>query len=224
MRPALARIGAAVAMAAVLTSCSSGDGGDGASEPGGLSVAEVCGGGFAKDAAVTAALKNVMGGERFDEGSAKPSKALDELREDSREEWLPAYRPESVRYCWFWSAEGGGEKDLMIETSAVRKAPGLHPDHAKVVTSYASGLQAFSSSGLGFLYFSCGLKPPAHDIVVELKVRGPAGVPREDLEQRTRLITLGSAMARKISGELGCQGDGLATGVPVAIPNPSSTP
>ncbi|MFE5593375.1 hypothetical protein [Streptomyces sp. NPDC056549] len=171
-----------------------------------------------------AALKAVMGSDRFDEGSAKPKQAIDGLRKASREQWAADYRPESVRYCWLWPAKGDGQKDLMVELTPTRKAPGLHPDHAKVVTSYASGLQAFSSSGLGFLYFSCGLKAPAHDIVVELKVRGPAGVPETDLEQRTRLITLANTMAQKVSGELGCQDDGLAAEISVSVPNPSSAP
>ncbi|MFJ7955421.1 hypothetical protein ACIQ62_03915 [Streptomyces sp. NPDC096319] len=171
-----------------------------------------------------AALKAVMGGDRFDEGSAEPKEAVDGLRKASREQWAAGYRPESVRSCWLRPAEGDEQKDLMIELTPARKAPGLRPDHAKVVTSYASGLQAFSSSGLGSLYFACGLEAPAHDIVVEMKVRGPAGVPETDLEQRTRLITLANTMARKVSGELGCQGDGLAAGIPASVPNPTSAP
>ncbi|MEU1227058.1 hypothetical protein [Streptomyces sp. NPDC005828] len=69
-----------------------------------------------------------------------------------------------------------------------------------------------------------GLKEAAHDFVVEVQVWGPPGVPETDLAQRTRLVTLANATARKVSVELGCQGDRLATGVPVAIPNPSTSP
>ncbi|MFB7448614.1 hypothetical protein [Streptomyces sp. NPDC056194] len=221
MRSALARIGTAVAVAVVLTSCS---GGDATEKPEGLAANAVCGG-FAKDAEATAALKAATGSERFDDDLSKPQKALDGLRDATRAPLADSYRPLPVPYCWLLPAEGG-EKTLKVDLSPtnIKKAPGLTPGHAKRVTSYASGLQAFSSSGLGFLYFPCDLKEPAHDFVVEVQVWGPPGVPETDLAQRTRLITLANAAARKVSAELSCQGDGLATGVPVAIPNPSSAP
>ncbi|MFE5593378.1 hypothetical protein [Streptomyces sp. NPDC056549] len=220
MRSALARIGSAVAVAVILTSCSGG--GDATGEPKGLAASAVCGG-FAKDAGAMAALKAATGSERFDDGLSKAQKALDGLRDATRAPLADSYRPRPVPYCWLLPAEGG-EKTLIVKLSPTTKAPGLTPGHAKRVTSYASGLEAFSSSGLGFLYFPCGLKEPAHDFVVEVQVWGPPGVPEADLAQRTRLITLANAAARKVSAELGCQGDRLATGVPVAIPNPSSAP
>lgn len=165
-----------------------------------------------------------MGGGRFDDGLAKsePEKALEELRQASPEQWAESYRPESRRYCWFWPAEGGSEKDLQIQLSPTRSAPGLDPEHAEKVTSYASGLQAYSSSTFGRIYFSCRLKAPAHEIIVETVVRGPTGVPDTDLAQRTRLITLANAAARQVSKELGCEKDGLATGVPSPTANPTS--
>ncbi|MCZ0979796.1 hypothetical protein O1L60_14275 [Streptomyces diastatochromogenes] len=219
MRSALARIGSAVAVAVVLTSCSSG--GD-TEKRKGLAASAVCGG-FAKDAAATAALKAATGSERFDDGPSKPQKALDGLRDATRAPLADSYRPLPVPYCRLLPAEGG-EKTLIVKLSPTDKAPGLTPGHAKRVTSYASGLQAFSSSELGFLYFPCDLEEPAHDFVVEVKAWGPPGIPEADLAQRTRLITLANAVARKVSAELGCQGDRLATGVPVAVPNPSSAP
>ncbi|MDX2559124.1 hypothetical protein PV371_05615 [Streptomyces sp. TX20-6-3] len=225
MRSVLARMGAAAAVVALLSSCSGGEGGDGTNEPSGLSAAGVCGGGFAKDAAATAALKAVMGGGGFHDGLAQsePEKALDELRKASPEQWAESYRPEPRRYCWFWPAgDGGGEKDLQIQLSPARSAPGLHPEHAKKVTSYASGLQAYASSSFSRVYFSCRLQAPAHEIVVETVVRGPAGVPETDLEQRKRLVTLANAAARQVSGELGCEKDGLATGVPSPTAHPTS--
>ncbi|MFJ5139953.1 hypothetical protein [Streptomyces sp. NPDC088707] len=227
MRSALTRLGAAAAVAALLTSCSGGndDGGAGTKEPGGLSAAEVCRGGFAEDAAATAALKDVMGDGRFGDGLAEsePDKALDELRKASPEQWAESYRPESRRYCWFWPAgDGGGEKDLQIQLSPARSAPGLNPEHAKKVTSYASGLQAYASSGFSRVYFTCRVKAPAREIVVETVVRGPAGIPDTDLDRRTRLVTLANAAARKVSKELGCEKDGLATGVPSPTAHPTS--
>ncbi|MFF5763544.1 hypothetical protein ACFY8F_13565 [Streptomyces tanashiensis] len=210
MRSALARTGAAVAVAALLTSCSGG--GESAEEPKGLTVAEACGG-FAGDAAATAALKAVLGGERFQDSFSKPDKALSGLRDAAAAPWADSYRPQPVTYCGLRPAEGG-TKDLKIEVGAVRAAPAVDERLADKVTYFTSGLRAYSSSGLGKLYFSCRLKAPAHDIVVETSIWGPGGVPETDLEQRTRLITLGNAAARHVADELGCEGDGLATGVP----------
>ncbi|MEU4101629.1 hypothetical protein [Streptomyces tanashiensis] len=210
MRSALVRTGAAVAVAALLTSCSGG--GESTEEPKGLTAAEACGG-FAGDAAATAALKAVLGGERFQDFFSKPDKALSGLRDAAAAPWADSYRPQPVTYCGLRPAEGG-PKDLKIEVGAVRAAPAVDERLADKVTYFTSGLRAYSSSGLGKLYFSCRLKAPAHEIVVETSIWGPGGVPEADLEQRTRLITLGNAAARAVSAELGCEGDGLATGVP----------
>ncbi|WP_229842974.1 hypothetical protein [Streptomyces tanashiensis] len=212
MRSALARTGAAVAVAALLTSCSGG--GEPTEEPKGLTAAEACGG-FAGDAAATAALKAVLGGERFQDSFSKPDKALSGLRDAAAAPWADSYRPQPVTYCGLRPAEGG-TKDLKIEVNAVGKGPYLGPELAKSVTSYTSGIEAFSSEGLGHVYFSCRLKAPAHPIVVETTIWGPAGTPDTDLDRRTHLITLANAAARQISAELGCQGDKLATGVPAA--------
>ncbi|MFE5971760.1 hypothetical protein ACFQ64_06335 [Streptomyces sp. NPDC056460] len=225
MRSVLARMGVAATVVALLSSCSGGGGGDRTNEPSGLSASEVCRGGFAEDAAATAALKAVMGDGRFDDGLAEsePDKALDELRKASPEQWAESYRPESRRYCWIWPAEGGGsEKDLQVQLSPAKSAPGLLPEHAKKVTSYASGLQAYASSGFSRVFFSCRMKAPAHQIVVETVVRGPAGIPDADPDQRTRLIALANAAARQVSKELGCEKDGLATGMPSPTAHPTS--
>ncbi|MER5311248.1 hypothetical protein ABT034_26050 [Streptomyces sp. NPDC002773] len=212
MRSALAGIGAALAMAALLTGCSDGGDGEAAQEPEGLTAAEACGG-FAKESSTAAALKAVLDSERFEDDRSKPDKALDALRGDSRAPRADSYQPQAVRYCGLDPAEGG-PKDLRIELVAVGKGPYLNSELAKSVTSYATGLQAFSSAGLGKLYFTCRLKAPAHDIVVETTIWGPAGHPDTDLEQRTRLITLANAAARQVSAELGCADTGLAEGVP----------
>ncbi|MEU3690067.1 hypothetical protein [Streptomyces narbonensis] len=220
MRAAAAAIGAAVVVAALLTGCSGGDGGDGTEEAKGLTAAEVCRG-FAKDAPAAAALTAAMGSERFRDGMSEPDKALNLLKDATEAPLADSYRPQPVKYCWLLPAEG--EKDgLSVEFGPAQKAPGLNPEHAKSVTSYASGLQAYSSSGLGRLYFSCSLKEPAHDIVVETVVHGPGGIPDTDLEQRTRLITLANAAARQVSEKLGCEKDGLATGVPSPTAHPTS--
>ncbi|WP_406058705.1 hypothetical protein OG462_17780 [Streptomyces sp. NBC_01077] len=220
MRSALTRLGAAVAVAALLTSCSGGNDDGGAEEAKGLAAAEVCGG-FAKDGAAATALKAVLGSERFEDDLSKPDKALAGLRDDAAAPWDDSYRPQAVRYCGLRPVEGG-PKDLKIEVGAVGKGPYLGSKLAPKVTSYTSGLEAFTSSGLGSVYFSCRLKAPAHEIVVETTIWGPAGVPETDLEQRTRLITLANAAARQVSKELGCEKDGLATGVPSPTANPTS--
>ncbi|MER5962485.1 hypothetical protein [Streptomyces sp. NPDC002057] len=211
MRSASVGAGAVLAVAALLTSCSSGDGG-GDTAPKGAAAAEVCEG-FAGDAPAAAALRAVMGAERFTDDLSEPEEALDGLRDATRVPRADTYRPRPLTYCRLLPAEGG-TTDLAVELGTAAKAPGLRPEHAGTVTSYTSGLQAFSSSGIGRLYFSCRLPAPAHGIVVETVVRGPAGVPDGDLEQRTRLITLANAAARQVSAELGCAGDGLAPGVP----------
>ncbi len=218
MRSALAGIGAAVAVAALLTSCSGGDG-EGTKAPEGLAAAEVCGG-FAKDASTAAVLKAAMGSERFDDDLSNPDKALDRLRDAARDPQSDPQRPQTLKYCYLLPA-GGGES-LYIQLGTAQGAPGLSPGLASRVTSYTTGLQAFSSSGLGRIYFSCRLKAPAHDIVVETVIWGPAGVPETDLEQRTRLITLANAAAHQVSAELGCEKDGLATSVPSPTAHPSS--
>ncbi|SED27400.1 hypothetical protein SAMN05428939_4733 [Streptomyces sp. TLI_105] len=201
----------ALAVAAVLTGCGGG-GGEATKEPEGLTAAEACGG-FAKDPAATAALKAVLGGERFEDDLSKPEKALDRLREDAAAQWADSYRPQPVTYCGLQAADEAS-KNLRIEVNAVGKGPYLGPELAESVTSYATGVEAFSSSTLGKLFFSCRLKAPAHPIVVETAVQGPAGVEETDGEQRTRLITLANAAARDVSAKLGCEGDGLVTGVP----------
>ncbi|MFB6839990.1 hypothetical protein [Streptomyces sp. NPDC056361] len=211
MWSAPARIGAAVVVAAVLTSCGGGGGG-GTGEPEGRAAAEVCGG-FAGDAATAAALQAVLGGERFEDDTSRAERALGRLRDDAAAPWADSYRPQPVKYCGLAPAEGG-PKDLRIEVGAVGKGPYLGPSLAPSVTSYASGIEAFSSSGVGHVYFSCRLKAPAHEIVVETTVRGPAGVPDTDLEQRTRLITVANAAARDVAAALGCADTGLADGVP----------
>ncbi|MFC9395252.1 hypothetical protein ACFTWS_19135 [Streptomyces sp. NPDC057027] len=212
MRSAPARTAAALAVAALLAGCSGG--GETTKEPEGLTAAEACGG-FAKDSATTAALKAVLGGDRFDDNLSKPEKAVERVREDAAAPWADSYRPLPVTYCGLQSAEEAS-RNLKIEVVAAGKGPyDPDPKLAEKVTSYTSGLAAFTSSGLGHVYFTCRLKAPAHETVVETTIWGPAGVPDTDLEHRTRLITLANAAARQVSAKLGCQGeDGLATGVP----------
>ncbi|WP_329279264.1 hypothetical protein [Streptomyces sp. NBC_00691] len=212
MRSALTRLGAAAAVAALLTSCSGGNGGGGAEEPQGLAAAEVCGG-FAEDGAATTALKAVLGSGRFEDNYSKPDKALARLRDDAAAPWADSYQPQPVTYCGLVPAEGG-PKNLKIEVNAVGEGPYLGSNLAPKVTSYTSGREAFASSGLGAVYFSCRLKAPAHEIVVETRIWGPAGIPDTDLEHRTRLITLANAAARHVADELGCAGTELAEGVP----------
>ncbi|MGW6416965.1 hypothetical protein [Streptomyces sp. NPDC055055] len=206
-----ARIGAALALAVVLTSCGDGGGG-GPEEPTGLTAAEACGG-FAGQADAAAALKAVLGGARFEDDLSRRDRALSRLRDDAAAPWAASYRPQPVRYCGLRSTEGD-PKDLRIEVGAVGKGPYLGPELATSVTAYASGLEAFSSSGIGRVYFSCRPEATAHAIVVGTTVRGPADAPDTDLGRRTRLITLANAAARDVAAELGCADTGLVEGVP----------
>ncbi|MGW4744679.1 hypothetical protein ACWEPR_07820 [Streptomyces sp. NPDC004290] len=215
MRSAPARTAAALAVAALLTSCSSGGGGDAPETPEGVPAAQACGG-FAKDAAATAALDAVLGGDRFEDNLSKPEKALTALRADAAAPWADAYRPQPVTYCGLLPAEGG-VKDLKIQVNAVRDAPAVDPRLADRATYFTAGLRAYSSSSLGKLYFTCRLKAPAHEIVVETTVWGPADVPETDRAQRTRLITLANAAARDVAAKLGCEGDELGARVPPPV-------
>ncbi|MGW9435403.1 hypothetical protein [Streptomyces sp. NPDC055607] len=203
---------AAVAALALLTGCSGGDDDDGGAAPQGLPAAGVCGG-FAREAPVAAALEAAVGGGRFEDDLSKPDEALAGLRDAAAAPWADTYRPRPVRYCGLRPA-GGGAEGVAIEVAAAGKGPYLGPELAPSVTSYRSGIEAFSSAGLAKLYFSCRLPAPARAIVVQTSVRGPAGVPDADPEQPTRLITLANAAARHVSAELGCAGDGLPKGVP----------
>ncbi|MFG2898628.1 hypothetical protein ACGFZH_16330 [Streptomyces zaomyceticus] len=215
------RAGAAVVLAALLAGCSGGTAdGEGAKGPEGLTAAEACGG-FASDAPVAAALEAVVGGEHVEDDRSRPDRAIERLRDDAAAPWADSYRPQPVRYCGLRAVDGG-RKGLRIEVRAAGKGPYLGPDLARSVTSYATGREAFASSGSGRLYFSCRLGAPALPLVVEAVVRGPADVPQTDLRHRTRLITLANAAARQVSAKLGCEGDGLATGVPKTVPAPSS--
>ncbi|CAM5234149.1 hypothetical protein SNARM312S_01028 [Streptomyces narbonensis] len=119
MRAAVAGIGAAVAVAVLLTGCSGGDAGDGAQEAKGLTAAEVCRG-FAKDAPTAAALKAAMGSERFRDDLSEPDRALDLLKDATKAPPADSYRPQPVKYCRLLPAES--EKDsLSIEFGRVRR-------------------------------------------------------------------------------------------------------
>jgi hypothetical protein len=200
-------------MAASLMGCSGAESDRGVAKEGeGLAAAQVCGG-FAEGTAAESALEAALGAERLTDDPSDPRKALERLRDATRAPWADASRPQAVRYCHLRSATGG-PNDLFIELNTAAKAPGLHPEHAKKVTSYSAGLLAYSSSGIGRLYFSCRLGEPARDLVIETAVWGPPGVPDTDLTQRTRLITVANAAARKVAAEMGCAGTGLVPGVP----------
>ncbi|MFE0640405.1 hypothetical protein ACFW2Y_02060 [Streptomyces sp. NPDC058877] len=121
-----------------------------------------------------------------------------------------------MKYCGLLSA-GKASKNLKIEVNAVGEGPYLGPELAKSVTSYATGIEAFSPSGLGKLYFVCRLESPALPIVIETGIWGPADVEETDLEQRTRFITLANAAARHVAAALGCAGTGLVEGVPAEV-------
>lgn len=214
MRTVLTRIGTVVAVAAMLAGCSDG-GSDNPEQPEGTAAAEVCGG-FAKGS--TAALKALMGSERFTEDLSQPEKALKYLREFVQTGLEDARRPQGYTYCWLLPAGPGiTDEDFAVDVRAVAgKAPGRDPGLG--ATWFTSGELAYATGTHGKVFFACRLKATDHPEVIETAVRAPAGRDDTDPRRRTQLVTLANAAARHISKELGCVDDKLAQGVPAPVP------
>ncbi|MFF0431833.1 hypothetical protein ACFYU9_06365 [Streptomyces sp. NPDC004327] len=213
MRTVLTRIGVAVATAAALVGCSNGGSGK-PEQPEGTVAAQVCGG-FAKDS--TAALKALMGSERFTEDLSRPGKALKYLREFVRTGLQDPGRPQGYTYCWLLPAgQGIADEDLAVDVRGVAgKAPRRDPGLG--ATWFASGELAYATESHGKVFFACRLKTTDRPAVIETAVRAPAGRDDSDLRRRTQMITLANAAARHISKELGCVDDKLAPGTPTPV-------
>lgn len=222
MRPALARIAAALAALSLLTSCSGGDGGTGTTVVKGRLAADVCGG-LAGEAAVASALKDLTGAERFHDDLSDPEKGLALLRDASRAPLADSYHPQAVPYCWLLSVEKGDKRDgspegatsIRFEVAPISKAPGLGPGRADEVTSFASGVLAYASDDFARVYFPCRPRGATYEIIVETTVWSPRGMDETASgDVPTRLITVANAAARQVSAKLGCTNDRLAVGVP----------
>ncbi|MFF9198623.1 hypothetical protein ACF09L_25750 [Streptomyces sp. NPDC014779] len=208
-----AKAAVALTAAAVLAGCSGGG-----AEPAGSrtrAAAEVCGG-FAEDAATAAALKGVMGAERYEEGASHPDRAVAELRELVRAGQENPARPQGHTYCRLRPATPDGQ-DLTLLVNGVAEAPGQDP-RLTATTWYASGARAFATHGHAKVYFPCRPKPSDRGIVIETEASAPDGTAETDPQRRTRLVTLANAAARHVAAELGCTDTKLAVGVPAPLP------
>ncbi|MET8505652.1 hypothetical protein ABZV60_13490 [Streptomyces sp. NPDC004787] len=208
-----AKAAVALTAVAVLAGCSGGG-----AEPAGprtTAAAEVCGG-FARDAVTAAALKDVMGTERYEEGASHPDSALAELRELIRAGQENPARPQGHTYCRLRPTVPDGQ-DLTVLVNGVAEAPGQDP-RLTATTWYASGARAFATHGHAKVYFTCGPKPSDRGIVIETEVSAPDGTAEADPRRRTRLVTLANAAARHVAAELGCTDTELAAGVPAPLP------
>ncbi|MFG3345645.1 hypothetical protein ACGF1Z_11360 [Streptomyces sp. NPDC048018] len=220
MRMLVTRTGTAVAAAIVLAGCSTGTTEPG--EPKGAAAAEVCGG-FAGEAATTAALKAVTGADRFGEGLSDPEKAVAALRDAVRSGQANPNRPQGYPYCRLLPA-GHEEQDLQVVVKGVRAAPGRDARLADSTTWYASGAQALATSGHAAVFFTCRLASPAKGIVIGTEARAYPGPEGDGARRRTHLVTLANAAARQVSQDLGCLDDRLAPGVPAPAPSSPGAP
>lgn len=192
-------VSAAVVVLAATAGCSSDDGKDAAK---GKPATEVCGA-FAKDATASAALKAIAGEGNFRSNLSEPGKVLDTLREAARTEQSGKQRTQGIPFCWLLPAKGG-EVDLRIEFREAAEVP--ERDARLKVTYFSTGERASSSDSLASVYFKCGMKAPAHEIVIAAQLRGPEGSKAtEDI--RANQITVANAAARKVAADLGCQND-----------------
>ncbi|MEU4270466.1 hypothetical protein [Streptomyces sp. NPDC026092] len=210
------RTRAAVVVLALLplsaVACSSGsDEGPVAEAP----AAEVCGG-FEKDAPSTAALRAVMGTDRFTSSLSEPEKAIEALREaaavgPNSETGKP--RAQAVPFCWLLPAEGG-EASLRVLLRPELEVPERDPRFGDGVTYFSSGGRAYASDSSASVFFRCRMDAPAHEIVVQTRVEGPTGGKSSGEDARVRVITLANAAARGVAADLGCKDTGLSSGVP----------
>ncbi|MFJ9581493.1 hypothetical protein ACIRQF_34545 [Streptomyces sp. NPDC101191] len=214
MRTVVTRTGTAVAAVIVLAGCS--NGGAEPEEPKGKAAAEVCGG-FAREAATTAALKAVTGADRFGEGLSDRDKALTGLRDAVRSGQENPNRPQGYTYCRLRPA-GQEEQDVQVVVNGVDEAPGRDERLAHTTTWFTTGEQAFATAGHAEVFFLCRPEPPAKGTVIATDARAFPGSEKGDLRRRSQLITLANAAARQVSKDLGCADDRLAPGVPAPVP------
>ncbi|MFH9722412.1 hypothetical protein ACH4M4_05550 [Streptomyces sp. NPDC017254] len=206
---------AAVALLSVVaTGCSAG--GDGAVATG-RQASEVCGG-FAGEPAVAAALEAVAGkGVPLTSEQSEPDRVLDELRKAARTPQAGKPRMERVPFCELEVA--ADEKNVL--TLFFREAlavPGNDGAEGRV-TAYSTGRRATSSDLHASIYFTCRMKAPAHDIVIDAELERADENEADHPGIRAEQITLANAAARHVADKLGCADTGLVDGVPAETPS-----
>ncbi|MCX4981178.1 hypothetical protein [Streptomyces sp. NBC_00572] len=201
---------AAVALLSVVATACSAGGDDAVAK--GQPASEVCGG-FAAEPAVASALEGIAGkGVPLTSEQSEPDRVLDELRKAARTPQDGKRRMERVPFCELEVA--ADEKNVL--TLFFREALAVPGNDASkgMVTFYSTGRRASSSDLHGSIYFTCRLKAPAHDIVIDAELERADENEADRPGIRAEQITLANAAARHVADELGCADTGLVDGVP----------
>ncbi|MFD3535639.1 hypothetical protein [Streptomyces sp. NPDC058664] len=203
-------------VAVLASACSAG----GEAGPKGQSAAEVCGG-FAKDPAVSSALEAIAGKDAsLTSAGSEPEKVRTDLRKAATTPQSGKKRTRGIPFCALETA--GDEKNVL--TITLREALAVPTGDAgkQSTTTYSTGRLATSSDLYASIYFTCRMKPPAHEMILDVELERADENEADHPGIRDEQITLANAAARKVSKELGCEEDGLATGVPTPTANPTS--
>ncbi|MCX5226504.1 hypothetical protein ABZY16_13855 [Streptomyces sp. NPDC006553] len=181
--------------------------------PKGQSASEVCGG-FAADPAAAAALEAIAGkGASLTDDGSEPDRVLIDLRKAARTPQSGKQRTKGIPFCTLETA--GDEKNVLHLTVREALAVPASEGSKELVTAYSTGRLATSSDLYASLYFSCRMKPPAHEIVLDVELHRADENEADHPGIRDEQITLADAAAQDVAAELGCAGTELVKGVPV---------
>ncbi|WP_024761680.1 hypothetical protein [Streptomyces exfoliatus] len=189
--------------------------------PEGQSASEVCGG-FAADPAVASALEAIAGkGASLKSDGSEPERVLTDLRKAAR---TPQNGKKSllrgIPFCNLETA--GDEKNVLNITLREALAVPKGDSVKEFATFYSTGRRATSALLHASIYFTCRMPAPAHEIVLVAELDRADENEADHPGIRDEQITLANAAAHQVSAELGCEKDGLATGVPSPTAPPTS--
>lgn len=193
-------------LAVLVPSCSSGE----ETATKGQTAAEVCGG-FAGEPVPAKALEAIVGeGVRLSSDTVQPEKVIADLKKAAQKPQSGKRWMDAVPFCGLEQAKDGrGILDITF-----REALSVPGEDEKVHTAYSSGLRATSSDLFAAVYFSCGMKAPAHEIVIVAELQRALDHEADHPGIRDDQITLANAAARHVAQELGCTNTRLVDGVP----------
>ncbi|MFD4320382.1 hypothetical protein [Streptomyces sp. NPDC058548] len=191
------------------TACSSGgDGGVAKGQP----ASEVCGG-FAGEPAAASALEAIAGkGASLTGDGSEPDRVVTDLRKAARTPQAGKTRMKGIPFCTLETA--GDEKNVLSITFREALAVPAGDASKELVTAYSTGRSATSSDLYASIHFTCRMKAPAHDIVLDVELERADENEADHPGIRDEQITLANAAARQVAGELGCAGTELVEGVP----------
>lgn len=178
----------------------------------GQSASEVCGG-FAADPAVAAALEAIAGkGASLTSDGSEPDRVLTDLRTGARTPQGGKERMRGIPFCTLETA--GDEKNVLSIT--LREALSVPASDAsnEFVTTYTTGRLATSSDLHASVYFTCRMKAPAHEIILNAELERADENDADHPGIRDEQITLANAAARHVAAALGCADARLVEGVP----------